>query len=100
MAIPSSVVEDDVLVLSIVVVDVDMVIVFSEVEGVVITTVDDSVTIATDEGIAVDTMILVIAVLVTVSLVAATTNKTKIPDYHDKGNLGTHVHPYKVLGSQ
>ena len=54
--------------------------------------------LATDEGIAVDTMILVIAVLVTVSLVAVTTNKTKI--YHDKGNLGTHVHLYKVLGSQ
>ena len=46
MAIPSSVIEDDVLVLSIVAVDVDMVIVFFEVEGVVTTTVDDSVIIA------------------------------------------------------
>ena len=77
MAIPSSVIEDDVLVQSIVAVDVDMVVAFFEVVGVVTTTADDVDVIVTDEVVAVDTMVLVIAVLATASLVAVTTNKTK-----------------------
>ena len=77
MGIPSSVIEDDVLVQSVVAVDVDMVVAFFEVVDVVMTTADDVDVIATDEGIAVDTMVLVIAVLATASLVAVTTNKTK-----------------------
>ena len=79
VAIPSSVVEDGVFVLSVVAVDVDMVVAFSEVEGVVTTTADDVVAIATDEVVAVDTMAFVVVVLVTV---AGTTSKTKIANYH------------------
>ena len=64
------------LVLSVVAVDVDMVVAFSEVEGVVTITSDDVVVIATDEVVALGKMASVV-------VVAATTNKIKIVNYHE-----------------
>ena len=64
------------LVLSVVAVDVDMVVAFSEVEGMVTITSDDVVVIATDEVVALGKMASVV-------VVAATTNKIKIVNYHE-----------------
>ena len=64
------------LVLSVVAVDVDIVVAFSEVKGVVTTTSDDVVVIATDEVVALGKMAFVV-------VVAVTTNKIKIVNYHE-----------------